>query len=101
MIDVPRHRTTRVIGPAFALWLAGCSSTLSFLPGAESRPPMIVATAFTGGGCVEKLKKEAERRNVKIEVTKVTKELGVGAFAFPFFRDYQCHGEVQSPTAVN
>ena len=88
------------LAAAAAILLVGCSSTLSYIPGAEVRPPLLLATAYTRGGCVEKLKAEAERRDVKIEITKVITELGVGAFSFPFFHDYLCHGEIQSPAAA-
>ena len=81
--------------------LAGCSTSLSYLPGVESRPAMIVAIAYTRDGCVDKLRQEAEKRQLKIDVTKVVTEWGFGALSFPFYRDYQCHGEAQSPTAAN
>jgi hypothetical protein len=80
--------------------LAGCGSSTVYLPAAETRPPLIVTNAYTRGGCVDKLKKEAQVRDVTIEVTKVTKELGFGPFLFPFYRDYLCHGEVQAPAAA-
>ena len=96
-----RHTTRLLTGLATAggLLVAGCGSTTSYLPGAETRPPLIVTNAYTRGGCIDKLKEEAQARNVKIEVTKVTTELGLGSFLFPFYRDYLCHGEVQPPAA--
>lgn len=99
---MPRHTTALVIGLAMAsgVLVAGCGSTTTYLPAAENRPPLIVTNAYTRGGCVEKLKKEAQERNVTIEVTKVTTDLGVGPFLFPFVRDYECHGEVQAPAAA-
>jgi hypothetical protein len=74
--------------------LLGCRSSLSYLPPAENRPALILATGYTQAGCVERLQAEARKRNVTIKVTKVIRQVGAGPFLFPFYRDYLCHGEV-------